>query len=282
MRRRRTKAAMEQLAAQILEVLAEDHPQSCRHVFYRMTDPRLPEPVEKSDRGYITVQRMLVKMRVSGQIPYGHITDSTRRGYFAETYDGPERAMRRTAMLYRRSYWDTAEDYVEVWCESRSIAGVIQDTCEHYAVPLYPTGGFPSLSLIYEAAQHINHEAADRPVHILYIGDHDAAGVLIDTDTEAKLRSHLPDTDLAFRRLAVTREQIDLMRLPTKPPKDRRGGFEGDTVEAEAIPAATMRQLLAEAIEGFIDPHEMAVIQAAEASERNLLLSMAASLEAAP
>ena len=136
------------------------------------------------------------------------------------------------------------------------------------------------MSLIYEAAQHINHEAADRPVHILYIGDHDAAGVLIDTDTEAKLRAHLPDTDLAFRRLAVTREQIDLMRLPTKPPKDRRGGFEGDTVEAEAIPAATMRQLLAGAIEGFIDPHEMAVIQEAEASERNLLLSMAASLEA--
>jgi hypothetical protein len=32
-------------------VLAADHPQSVRHCFYRMTDPRLPEPVEKSDRG---------------------------------------------------------------------------------------------------------------------------------------------------------------------------------------------------------------------------------------
>ena len=281
MRQRRTKAAMGQLAQQIIDVLSEDHPQSCRHIFYRMTDPRLPEPVEKCDRrGYVPVQRLTVKMRVSGQIPYGWITDSTRRGYFAETYDGPERAMRRTAMLYRRSYWDTAEDYVEVWCESRSIAGVIQDTCEHYAVPLYPTGGFPSLSLVYEAAQHIRHEAAGRPVTILYIGDHDAAGVLIDTDTEAKLRAHLPDTDLTFRRLAVTREQIHLMRLPTKPPKDRRGGFEGDTVEAEAIPAATMRELLAEAIEGFIDPHQMAVLMEAEASERELLMAMAANMEA--
>lgn len=282
MRQRRSKAAMVQLTDQIIDVLAEDHPQSCRHVFYRMTDPRLPEPVEKSDAGYITVQRLLVKMRCSGKMPYGWITDSTRRGYFAETYEGPDRALRRTAILYRRSYWDTAKDYVEVWCESRSIAGVIQDTCENFAVPLYPTGGFPSLSLVYEAAQHIKHEAADRPVHILYIGDHDPAGVLIDTDTEAKLCEHLPDTNLKFRRLAVTRAQIDLMRLPTKPPKDRRGGFEGDTVEAEAIPAATLRQLLAEAIEGFIDPHAMAVIKEAEASERTLLLSMAASLEAQP
>src|SRR5690606_6384980 len=51
-RDRRTKAQIEQLDEQILDVLATDHPQSVRHVFYRMTDPRLAEPVEKSDRGY--------------------------------------------------------------------------------------------------------------------------------------------------------------------------------------------------------------------------------------
>ena len=39
-RRRRTKAQVEQLDSQILAVLAEDHPQSVRHVYYRMTDPR--------------------------------------------------------------------------------------------------------------------------------------------------------------------------------------------------------------------------------------------------
>jgi len=40
-----------------------------------------------------------------------------------------------------------------------------------------------------------------------------------------------------------------------------------------------MRQLLAGAIEAFIDQREMAVLKEAEASERGLLLSMAASLE---
>ena len=34
----------------VYQVLAEDHPQSVRHVFYRMTDPRLSEPVEKSEQ----------------------------------------------------------------------------------------------------------------------------------------------------------------------------------------------------------------------------------------
>jgi hypothetical protein len=35
---------MSTLARQIYEVLAADHPQSVRHLFYRMTDPRLEEP----------------------------------------------------------------------------------------------------------------------------------------------------------------------------------------------------------------------------------------------
>ena len=41
-RERRTRARVDQLDAQIIAVLKEDHPQSVRHVFYRMTDPRLP------------------------------------------------------------------------------------------------------------------------------------------------------------------------------------------------------------------------------------------------
>ena len=34
-----------------MDVLSVDHPQSVRHVFYRMTDPRLPVPIAKTDQG---------------------------------------------------------------------------------------------------------------------------------------------------------------------------------------------------------------------------------------
>ena len=273
---------MTQLTEQLLEVLASDHPQSTRHLFYRMTDPRLPEPVDKSDAGYTAVQRLLVKLRRDGTIPYGWISDATRRGYFVEAWRSPADALAQTAQFYRRSYWATSAAYVEVWVESRSLAGVVQDDCAHYGVPLYPSGGFASLTLAYEAAANINHAAAGRPVKILYIGDLDPAGVLIDRKIEAELRRHLPEADIEFRRLGITREQADLMRLPTKPAKDRRGGFQGDTVEAEAMPAGLLRRILCNAIEGYIDPHEAAALEAAEASERSLLLAMAASLEASP
>ena len=72
-RKRRTNAQIEQLDRQIYDVLSVDHPQSVRHVFYRMTDPRLPEPVDKSDKGYELVQRRCVQMRRDGRLKYSWI-----------------------------------------------------------------------------------------------------------------------------------------------------------------------------------------------------------------
>ncbi len=69
-RNRRTKAQVAQLEAQIVEVCEADHPVSVRHVFYRMTDPRLPEPVEKTEQGYKQVQKRVVEMRRAGRLPY--------------------------------------------------------------------------------------------------------------------------------------------------------------------------------------------------------------------
>src|SRR3954452_22630165 len=122
-RRRRTKAQVQQLERQIIDVLADDHPQSVRHVFYRMTNPRLPEPVEKSDRGYRHVQHRIVELRRAGDTPYDWVTDTTRRGYFTETFRNASDFLRSVVGLYRADLWRMANSYVEVWVESRSLAG---------------------------------------------------------------------------------------------------------------------------------------------------------------
>jgi hypothetical protein len=73
-RERRTKARIEQLDWQIMQVLASDHPQSVRHMFYRMTDPRLEESVPKTDHGkengYKAVQYRMKVLRRKGRLPY--------------------------------------------------------------------------------------------------------------------------------------------------------------------------------------------------------------------
>jgi hypothetical protein len=278
-RRRRTVGQVEQLERQIVEVLAADHPQSVRHLFYRMTNPRLPEPVGKDERGYAQVQDRIVKLRRAGVIPYGWITDATRRGYFTDTFTGAGDFLRRVKGLYRADLWQLSDFYCEVWTESRSIAGVVQSDCEEFAVSLYPCGGFTSISLAYQAAEFMNDREDNKPVVILYIGDYDPAGVLIDVALERELREHLrPDIEMTFGRLAITPEQIEAHDLPSKPRKDgdRRATHVWETVEAEAMPAHILRQLLRREIEMLLPADALAVAKAAEASEQAHLGRLAA------
>ena len=279
-RRRRTKAQIAQLDDQIVAVLTEDNPQSVRHVFYRMTDPRLPEPVAKTDNGYQQVQSRITKLRRAGQVPYGWITDATRRGYHTITYEDGAEFLRRVHGLYRSDLWRTAETYVEVWCESRSLAGVIEADCEDLAVSLYPAGGFSSITLAFQAAEYINEATnfGEKPAHVIYLGDYDPAGVLIDRSIESELRQHLDgDVDLSLNRIAITTEQIDQYDLPTKPRKvsDLRALHITETVEAEAMPANIMRGLLRDSVEAFLPEGALEVAKVAEESEQAHLVKWA-------
>lgn len=283
-RQRRTNDEIGVLREHILDALRADNPQSVRHVFYLMTDPRLPCAVEKSERGYKVVQRQLADMRREGLLPYTWITDATRRGYLVSTFDGAADFIRRMAGWYRADAWRLSEHYVEVWAESRSIAAVIQDDCEELGVSLYPSGGFTSMTLAYQAAETISSRVADtgKTVEIIYIGDFDPAGVLIDRDIELKLRSHLgADIRLNFYRLGINADQVAEYDLPTKPRKktDRRSPQVEWTVEAEAMPARILRRLLREKVESFMPAGALAVAKVAEDSERRGLLALANAIE---
>ena len=281
-RDRRTKDRMETLDEQIMAVLREDHPQSVRHVFYRMTDPRLAEPVEKSDRGYRHVQSRCVKLRRTGLIPYNWIADLSRQGYFVSTFDDAGDFIRRMGGLYRADLWRDADVRCEVWAESRSIASVMLADCKELAVDLYPCGGFSSLSFVHAAAQ--SHNASDdaRPRVIVYVGDYDPAGVLIDVALERELREHLKSSiDLDFRRIAINEEQVEVYDLPTKPRKegDKRSQQVTYSVEAEAMPARDLRYLLRSEVEYLLPEGALAVSKVAEQSERQHLQRMAAMFE---
>jgi hypothetical protein len=270
-RDRRTKDRIELLDNAIRSELKADHPQSVRHAFYRMTDPRLPEPIEKSERGYRHVQDRIVKLRRSGTIPYGWIVDATRRGYHTQTWGDAAEFLRASHGWYRGNLWKDAGRYCEVWTESRSIAGVIEKDCREMAVSLNPAGGFTSITLAYEAAREINNRHAGQPVHIFYIGDYDPAGVLIDVALERELRTHLnADVDLQFERIAVTAEQIKKYDLPRKPRKetDRRAQHVDCAVEAEALPAAKLRRMLRVRVEALLPEHALTIAKVAEDDER--------------
>jgi hypothetical protein len=132
-----------------------------RQVFYQATVRGL---VEKAESGYAKVQTDLTIMRRAGDLPYDWLADNTRWQRKPRTFSSVEEALKDTAAFYRKSLWNDADSYVEVWLEKDALSGVIYPVTSMYDVPLMVARGYASLSFLYSAAEYIN--TLDVPAYI--------------------------------------------------------------------------------------------------------------------
>ena len=261
----------------IYEVLREDHPQGVRHLFFRICETPY-YLVPKTEAGYQVIKRKSLDLRKAGRVPWAWVSDGTRWRRQAESFDSPAEAVRFVAETYWRDLWRRTPAYVEVWCESDSMAGVLIGETDRYNVPLMASRGFSSKTYLYRAAKDIEEQG--RPAYLYYVGDWDPSGKMIPEVIERDLRAFAPRAEIHFERLLVTPEQITSWNLPTKPAKasTHAKNFKGGTIEAEAIPAHVARQLVREAIERHLDMREVEVMQAAEVSEAEYLVGLAQAI----
>ena len=256
-RKRRTKAQIGELHRVILEFCAAHHPVGARQVYYHARNV-LPDLVGDLEKDYKNLDKQLVNLRETGRLPYGWIADGTRTGYWADTHASPEAFVRAAASAYRYDLWGAAgvnDRTVEVWCESRGLAGSLRGLCREFGVSLFPCGGWTGKTGPYEAAEDY---AGYRTATVLYCGDHDPAGVGIENDLAAELRGHAsrlsPPVSVAVRRVLVTPEQIHDMNLPQrfrKKGEKRRPDILRCT-DAEAIPVDAARRIVREAIASYL------------------------------
>lgn len=275
-RTRRTNAELETLDRAVYEELASDNPSTVRHTFYRMTVLGL---VEKSQSGYRVVQREVLKLRRAGVIPYAWITDNTRWRVKPETHSSLGNALADMHEYYRRALWADQAVYVEVWCESDSVAGVINSVTGKWDVPLMTARGFSSEGYLYSSGEEL--ASVGKPAFIYYFGDHDPSGLIIPEKIEAGLRRFAPLAEIHFERVAVLPEQIAAWSLPGKPPKatdTRSKSFAGECVEIEAIPARTLRAMVENCITRHVDDQQLAGTLAVEKQERETLSHVLRSL----
>ncbi len=273
---RRTKLDMVAICDAICAEFKAHHPQTIRHVFYRLT---VNGVIPKTAAAYNTVKRKSLDLRKDGVLPFAWVADNTRWIRRPTTYDSPEEAALACARDYRRALWRHSGVHVEVWSESDSIAGTIVDITDYYDVPLMVARGYASASFKWRIAQHI--KAAGRPCHLYHVGDYDPSGIDIARDIEKGLREFAPEAEIHFETIAVTPEQIAEYDLPTKPPKasdSRTRKFKGGTVEVEALPVEVLQAIVRDAIEQHIDFRELEVIEATEQSEKQVLGAWARAL----
>lgn len=272
---RRTRAELEALDDSLVSIVASIEPATVRQVFYQAVVRGLVPKDEA--KGYKLVQRRLVKLRESGVIPYGFITDNVRivRGH--NRYDGPDDYARVAAEFYRRDYWADSPTNVEVWLEKDALAGVLVPVVvEECGLDLHVTRGYASVSYLQGAADFIR--ADGRPTHVYLLTDFDPSGLGIAGTVAAELLRRSSPVEVHIERLAVGREQIDGWELPTRPTKtsdSRARAFVREhgtgSVELDAIPPDLLRALVREAIERHMDPERLRVMRLAEEHEREVL-----------
>ncbi len=275
-RHRATKDEVESRRDRIYEIVHDGRPMTVRQVFYQATVHGF---IEKTEAGYQKVQTDLTIMRRAGYLPYDWLADNTRWQRRPKTFDSVSDALTETARLYRKSLWSHADCYVEVWLEKDALSGVVLPVTAAYDVPLMVARGYASLSFLHSAAEHIAD--LDVPTFIYHLGDYDPSGVNAGEKIEETLRELAPNAEIYFERLAVTPEQIIEWNLPTRPTKmtDTRAKRHGDiSVELDAIDPNMLRELVRKAIERHLPADELAVLKAAEESEREHFIELAAML----
>jgi hypothetical protein len=157
---------------------------------------------------------------------------------------------------------------------------VLFDTVvDELGLELFVTRGFPSLSYLQDAAEYI--EADGRPTHIYVMTDLDPSGISINENIQARLEEFAPYSEIHVHRLAVTPEQVVEMNLPSRPNKKtdtRTAGFEAEyghlSVELDAIPPDTLRQMVRDAVEAHMDPWKLETLKLAELEERDGLRNL--------
>jgi hypothetical protein len=277
-RERRTHAEMDVIRGRIIKILKADNPTTVRQVFYRLVVAGVIEKTEEEYQG--TVIRLLTELRLSDDIPFGHIVDESRRRRRLQTFDGVADALRDTAHFYRRSALQACPDYVELWVEKEALSGVIWGAASDFGVPVVISKGMPSLTQLYDTAQQISRASdAGKETYVYQFGDHDPSGVLIPKTMERRLcelcTEKLDCDSPHVERVALTEKQVAEFELPTRPTK-RTGNshakqFEGDSVELDALPPDELRRMVRRCILRHINTRTLKAVEAAEESEREQL-----------
>jgi hypothetical protein len=226
-------------------------------------------------------------MRETGVIPWGWVADNTRWLRQRTMFTSPEHILQSVAATYRRDLWARQPVHVEVWCESDSIAGVLDDITLPARVALFACRGQSSKTFVFEAAQ--TYVALGKPVVVLYVGDWDPSGLAVPNAVEDRMARYTDGLEVQLRRIAVLPEDVAEGTYTSHPVNTRdpnHSQFEARclrlgldpmvAVEVEALPPDDLRQRLRGVIDALTDLDAWAATLVAEQSERDLLQRMVA------
>ena len=272
---RRSPEALDSLLETCKEIIGSYEEQiTIRHLFYRLVGLRV---IEKEEASYRLLCSHLSKWRKSGHLPFDAFIDGTRWHYGTTTFTDAEDALHDTVRSYRKNLWQSQNVYPEVWAEKDAIASIITPIASEWGVKVFISRGVASISSLYKAGQTFEAmRSYGKEPRILYFGDHDPSGLGIDAAIK-KSFTEFGQTPPIFKRLAVTKQQITDLALPTRPVKktDKRAkNWEGGCVEVDTLTPVQIRDILEKKLISLIDAREWNRTKYIEEAERESLAAI--------
>ena len=138
--------------------------------------------------------------------------------------------------------------------------GALRQIADKWGITLRVSHGFGSTAMEGQIGRLFESLVCEE-IHVLYLGDHDASGHVIEQDIHQRVQKSA-GVDFTMRRLAIYPQDIKLFNLPPQAIKEtdsraasfrRRFGNNAATVELDALPAAELRKRVETAIENLID-----------------------------
>jgi hypothetical protein len=277
-KKRRSKNELEELDAALYKLIRDHAPCTVRQVYYRAVVAFL---CDKNEAGYNLVQRRVLYLRKSGQVPYSWIEDNTRSYYGGGRYANLEEfGHHASRSLFSLDYWRHKPVNVEVWCESDSIAGALRHTVTNeWGLRLYVARGFSSETFIHNTALELKQ--VGKPAFIYILSDFDPSGVSLADTIGKKLCEFTDPLAIQVQRIALNAEQVRSWQLPTHPLKKsntRAAKFRREhadvACELEAVPPNQLRGLVSAAIGGHIDSWRLDAVRENEQLQREALAQL--------
>jgi hypothetical protein len=268
-----TTSALLPLAAVSVEYLRSLRPDTVRGNMYRVVSDKTRFLPDTGPKSYACIQRLLNRLRMKRVVPFEWVVDNVRETIKPSSWSGLADYASTVALAYRKNFWASLPEYIELIVEKDAVAGTVSSVTEEFDVPLHPIRGYNSTTFCWKIARRWRR--IKKPITIYYVGDHDPSGRDMERDIKEKLTNLSDGKEFKWKRLAVVPDDFKRYKIKPLAPKkkDKRtktfvAEWGRDCAEVEAIPATDLRDTVRNAILSHIPSGEWERLEEVERLER--------------
>lgn len=240
------------------------HAITVRHYYYKLLSSdsiTLTTAETSKENAYNFVSRLLSEARDNGSFPFEAVVDNGRRAHSYSSFDSvSEYVWNQKRSYYRLDPWRGQRERIEIIVEKDGLLDMVARYTQHWRIPVRTVEGFSSVTRAKDLASHYG---TGKHYTVLYLGDFDPSGILIQRKLKEKLNEY--GSYPAFKRIALT--QSDTLSLPAysavpvDPDSDHakavkwfeRYGQHQQGYEVETLPPTELERKILKAISPYIN-----------------------------